>query len=93
MEKAVIQSMQRIKAARLVQVQTVLLCYCRVPSNVQFTLTAKATLESIEIHGQSSFGLMARDDMYIDKNDKAIKSDYVAAGVLSLDKLVSKAAH
>ncbi len=64
----------------------VVMYYCRVPSNVQFTLTAKATLESIEIHGQSSFGLMARDDMYIDKNDKAIKSDYVAAGVLSLDK-------
>lgn len=64
----------------------VVMWYCRVPSNVQFTLTAKAKLESIEIHAQSSFGLMARDDMYIDKNDKTIKSDYVAAGVLALDK-------
>lgn len=64
----------------------IVMWYCRVPSNVQFKLTAKAKLESIEIHGQSSFGLMARDDMYIDKKDSTIKSDYVAAGVLSLDK-------
>jgi len=60
----------------------VVMYYCRVPSNVQFTLTAKATPLSLDSNAQASFGLMARDDMYIDKNDKAIASDYVAAGIL-----------
>ncbi len=72
----------------------IVMYYCRVPSNVQFTLTAKATLESIDAtNGQVSFGLMARDDMYIDKYDKNILSDYVAAGVLKLDKLASGGAN
>lgn len=71
----------------------IVMYYCRVPSNVQFTLTAKATVADLTdkqtsflTNGQSSFGLMARDDMYIDTNNKDVKSDYVAAGPLYLDK-------
>ena len=61
--------------------------FMQVPSDAIFTLTAKATVTNI-VSGNSSpaqtgFGLMARDDMYIDVSDASILSDYVAAGTLT----------
>lgn len=48
-----------------------------------FTAEVTATVTSATgVDNQSSFGLMLRDDIYIDKNDKNIKSNYVSAGVL-----------
>ena len=43
--------------------------YYRVPANSNFTITAKATVNSFTSNHQVSFGLMARDDMYIDQNN------------------------
>ncbi|MBD5521963.1 MAG: hypothetical protein HDR03_12225 [Lachnospiraceae bacterium] len=55
--------------------------YYQVPAGVHFTFSAKATLTDIDTNDQVAFGLMARDDMYIDKNE-AVASDYVVAGSL-----------
>ena len=58
--------------------------YVPVPVGKLVKLTATATVNSIGTSNpqQGAFGLMARDDMYIDSNDKTISSDYVAAGTL-----------
>ncbi len=55
--------------------------FYRIPAKAEFTLSAKATLNDFEANNQVAFGIMARDDMYIDMNDP-ISSDYVAAGLL-----------
>lgn len=60
--------------------------YYRVPANSNFTITAKATVNSFTSNDQVSFGLMARDDMYIDQNNNNTLGDYVAAGPLKLTK-------
>lgn len=58
--------------------------YHQIPATASFTLTAKATVNSFDDKSdQSGFGLMARDDMYIDKNMASLKSDYVVAGTMS----------
>ena len=58
--------------------------YYKVPASSSFTLTAKATINSFDSNDQVSFGLMARDDMYLDKNTTDALGDYVAAGPLKL---------
>lgn len=60
--------------------------YYKVPANSNFTLTAKATIHSFASNDQVSFGLMARDDMYLDTNMTDAMGDYVAAGPLKLTK-------
>lgn len=54
--------------------------YYKVPADSNFVITANATVNSINKHNQVAFGLMARDAMYIDVNDKSAIGDYVAAG-------------
>lgn len=54
--------------------------YYKVPADSNFVITANATVNSINKHNQVAFGLMARDAMYIDVNDKSVLGDYVAAG-------------
>ncbi|MCR4944188.1 MAG: carbohydrate esterase family 12 protein [Clostridium sp.] len=58
--------------------------YYKVPSSSTFTLTAKAKINSITKNNQVSFGLMARDDMYIDENITSTMGDYVAAAPLNI---------
>ena len=58
--------------------------YYKVPAASSFTLTAKATINSFDNNDQVSFGLMARDDMYLDTNTTNALGDYVAAGPLKL---------
>ena len=60
--------------------------YYRVPANSNFTITAKATVNSFTSNDQVSFGLMARDDMYVDQDNNTTLGDYVAAGPLKLTK-------
>ena len=60
--------------------------YYRVPANSNFTITAKATVNSFTSNDQVSFGLMARDDMYVDQYINSTMGDYVAAGPLKLTK-------
>ena len=54
--------------------------YYKVPADSNFVITANATVNGINKHNQVAFGLMARDAMYIDVNDKSALGDYVAAG-------------
>lgn len=58
--------------------------YYKVPVGSNFTLTATAKINSLSLDNQVSFGLMARDDMYIDDYISAAIGDYVAAGPLRL---------
>ena len=59
--------------------------FYKVPSGSSFTLSATVKVNSINAAGatnpnQISFGLMARDDIYLDENMiTAVSSDYVAA--------------
>ena len=57
--------------------------YYKLPGGSQFEFSARATVHSISDESGAAFGLMARDDMYIDK-DGYISSDYVAAGSLGI---------
>lgn len=45
-----------------------------------FTLTATAKVLNVGKNNQVAFGLMVRDDVYIDKYDNTVASDYVAVG-------------
>ncbi len=64
--------------------------YYQVPADKPFALKAKGHVNSINTEvsnlNQGGFGLMARDDMYIDKSSKndslTLASDYVTAGCL-----------
>lgn len=58
--------------------------YKKIPVNVNFTLKAKMTINDYFYNNQVSFGLMVRDDMYIDKVTPDILGDYVAAAPLLL---------
>jgi hypothetical protein len=60
----------------------IVMYYYKVPVGKQFSISAKATVNSIDSDNQVAFGLMARDDMYIDTNQTGINSDYVVAGSL-----------
>lgn len=53
----------------------------QVGYNANFEITATVSIDNYnDANNQSGFGIMLRDDMYIDKNDKSILSNYVAAG-------------
>lgn len=54
-----------------------------IDANKDFTAEVTATVAAASTDAQTSFGLMLRDDIYVDKNDKTIKSNYVSAGVLN----------
>ncbi len=54
--------------------------YYQIPAASNFTFSAKAKINTIDANGQVAFGLMARDDMFIDKKGEGILSSYVAAG-------------
>lgn len=56
----------------------------KLPVDRDFTLKAKAKVLQLAKNNQVSFGVMVRDDVYIDKFDNSINSDYVAAGPLKL---------
>jgi hypothetical protein len=58
--------------------------YKKVPVSASFTLTAKAVIHDYFSNDQVSFGLMVRDDMYIDKATADVLGDYVAAAPLML---------
>ncbi len=62
------------------------LYYLRLPVGTQFTFSATVTLNGVNTDSnpkQSAFGLMARDDMYLDVSDSSILGDYVAAGTFA----------
>lgn len=65
-------------------VDGIIMYYYKVPADRDFTLTANVTVNSFDINNQVSFGLMARDDMYLDYYTKDTLGDYVAAGPLML---------
>lgn len=60
--------------------------YYKVPAGSPFKLTATAKINDFNSNNQVSFGLMARDDMYIDSYINTTIGDYVAAGPLNLTK-------
>lgn len=61
--------------------------YTRIPADAEFTLSAKVKIHRMELNDQVSFGLMVRDDMYIDKWMAEVMGDYVAAGPLKLTQM------
>jgi len=64
--------------------------YCLpLPSGVPFSLKATATVRSFGGNNQVSFGLMVRDDLYIDRYVGQLMGDYVAAGVLNQGNTVN----
>ena len=58
----------------------------QIPIGKDFTLTATAKVQFIAANNQVSFGLMVRDDIYIDSDDKSINSAYVACAALGVAK-------
>ena len=54
--------------------------YVQLPAGTNFTLTAKATVNKLAKNNQVSFGLMARDEMYVDTSISDPMGDYVAVG-------------
>lgn len=58
--------------------------YKKIPVGKNFVLRAKAVIHDYFSNDQVSFGLMVRDDMYIDKTSADILGDYVAAAPLML---------
>lgn len=63
--------------------------YYKVPVGSSFTLTATAKINSLVMHNEVSFGLMARDDIYIDEYSTASLGDYVAAAPLKIAESTS----
>ena len=60
--------------------------YRQVDVNKNFTLRAKVRVNKIFLNDQVSFGLMVRDDCYIDKCMPDILGDYVAAAPLCVTR-------
>ncbi|MCR4823075.1 MAG: hypothetical protein K5873_09420 [Treponema sp.] len=58
----------------------------KLPVTKDFTLSAKVKILNFANNNQVAFGLMARDDIYINKFDNTINTDYVAAGALKIAK-------
>ena len=63
--------------------------YVKLPVGTNFTLDAKATINNFAKNNQVSFGLMARDDLYIDEYVALTMGDYVAAGSRNQGKIVN----
>lgn len=56
--------------------------YYRIPVSSNFIFKANATVNRLAtVDNLSGFGLMARDDIYVDEFSKSINSDYVVAGM------------
>lgn len=58
--------------------------YQEVPANRSFTLSADITINQLDANNQASFGLMVRDDVYLDTVLNDTLGDYVAAAPLML---------
>ncbi len=69
--------------------EALLFYYVKLPASKEFTLSAKARINSFAHTDQTSFGLMVRDDLYIDKSVSDPMGDYVAAGVLNQGSTVN----
>ncbi len=52
----------------------------KIDISKDFTLTATAKVLNVAKNNQVAFGLMVRDDVYIDKFDNSVNSDYIAVG-------------
>ena len=63
--------------------------YTQLPVGTPFTLTAKAKINSFFANNQVSFGLMARDDLYIDEYVATTMGDYVAAAFRNQGAIVN----
>jgi len=66
--------------------------YIKLPASAEFTLSAQIKIHRIELNDQVSFGLMVRDDLYIDTWMADVLGDYVAAGPLKLTQMEGGAA-
>ncbi len=66
-----------------------MLYYTQLPAGTSFTLTAKAKINNFDTNNQVSFGLMARDDLYIDTRIAETMGDYVAAGIKNQGKKIN----
>ena len=62
--------------------------YQEIPATSNFTLTADVTINKLVSNNQVSFGLMVRDDIYLDTSADETLGDYVAAGPLRLASTV-----
>lgn len=58
--------------------------FTQLSSDATFSISAEVTINNYNEHAQTGFGIMLRDDIYIDKRDSAILSNYAAAGVYGL---------
>lgn len=58
--------------------------YVRIPEKADFVLSANARINDCFLNDQVSFGLMVRDDLYLDEVTADTLGDYVAAGPLML---------
>ena len=58
--------------------------YKKIDANKKFALSTKIKINDYFLNDEVSFGLIVRDDMYIDKQAADILGDYVAAAPLKL---------
>ncbi len=58
--------------------------YQQIPADRNFTLSADVTINGLDANNQASFGLMVRDDIYLDTVIQDMLGDYVAAAPLML---------
>lgn len=58
--------------------------YQAIPADRNFILSADVTIYHLDPNNQASFGLMVRDDIYLDTVTSDTLGDYVAAGPLML---------
>lgn len=58
--------------------------YTAVPADRNFTLSADIMINQLDANPQASFGLMVRDDIYLDTVSSDTLGDYVAAGPLMM---------
>ena len=66
----------------------ILMYYQQLSATSNFTLTATMTVKEFDVNTQVGFGIMIRDDMYVDvqtANNSSIASNYVACGSVVSD--------
>lgn len=69
------------KKAKIGSTEGIAAAFYQISANKNFTISTTVTLTNyLPSENQTGFGLMLRDDIHIDKNDKTILSNYVAAG-------------
>ncbi|WP_287386519.1 carbohydrate esterase family 12 protein, partial [Lachnospira sp.] len=64
----------------------ILFAFKQIPAATKFKLTADITVNDYFSNDQVSFGLMVRDDVYVDMDAADVLGDYVAAAPLFLTK-------